>query len=195
MLLVEKKIFNLNESKIQGDVFIVKGVVQRADAVNKNGRIYPRRILEREVDKYKNTLIKDRMALGELDHPDSSVISYKNVSHNFLDLQWDGNDLIGTVEVLPTPAGNILRKLFEANITVGISSRGLGNVNKIDDETDEVADDFELLGWDFVSNPSTHEAYMYLTEGVKPNNTDKKVDNIIRDIICTLSGHCCLNKK
>ena len=138
---------------------MVKGVLQRAGAENQNGRVYPLEILRREAQKYE-TLIKERRALGELDHPDSSVINLKNVSHNIREIHWEGNDLCGTVEILPTPSGNILKELLRAGILLGISSRGMGSTRNIGEGKVEVGEDFELIGWDFVSNPSTHGAFM-----------------------------------
>ena len=141
-------------------------------------------------------LVKDKRALGELDHPDDSVINLKNSSHNIKELHWDGNDLMGKIEVLPTPSGNILKELFKNNITVGISSRGMGSVTPLGEGRVEVDDDFELLCWDFVSTPSTHGAFMKptgLNEGkIKAFNKYQKLNEIISDIICTQSGICCL---
>lgn len=158
-LLIETNLFKgtINEDS-QGRT-LVRGILQRADAENQNGRIYPRHILEREATKY-GTLIKERRALGELDHPDSPVINLKNVSHNVKEIHWENNDLMGTVEILPTPSGNILKELLRSGILLGISSRGMGSVKPISEGKVEVGEDFELLGWDFVSNPSTHGSFM-----------------------------------
>ena len=151
---------SLNEAKLSPSKnLIVSGVVQRAEAKNQNGRVYPKDTLEREVEKYIGGPIAENRALGELDHPDSSIINLKNVSHNIKKLWWDGNDLMGDIEVLPTPSGNILKELFLNNITVGISSRGMGSVKPLGEGTVEVQDDFELLCWDFVSTPSTQGAF------------------------------------
>lgn len=158
-LLIETHLF---EGKIHEDAngrTLVKGVLQRAGAENQNGRVYPREILEREAKKYE-TLIKERRALGELDHPDSSVINLKNVSHNISEIHWEGDDLVGTVEILSTPSGNILKELLRGDILLGISSRGMGSTKPLGDNKLEVQEDFELLCWDFVSNPSTHGAFM-----------------------------------
>ncbi len=138
---------------------IVQGVLQRADSKNQNGRVYPRDILVREAKKYTSEFIKERRAMGELDHPDSSVVNLANVSHNVLEMHWTGNDLVGTIEVLSTPAGNILKELFKSGIKLGISSRGLGSI-KQEAQGDEVQQDFELIAFDFVSNPSTHGAFL-----------------------------------
>jgi hypothetical protein len=168
--------------------FLVKGVLQRAEAKNQNGRVYPFEILVRESQKYSDEFIRERRALGELDHPESSVVNLKNVSHNVVEMHWESKDLIGTVEVLPTPSGNILRKLFESNIRLGISSRGMGSVQKdVREGFDTVQDDFELIAFDFVSNPSTKGAFMYsLNEGKVKNpvtNKWEKVENIIHNIL------------
>ncbi len=201
-LLIERCNFSydsklVNESiKRNNGLLIVEGVVQRAEARNQNGRIYPINILKREVEKYIKGPIAENRALGELDHPDSSVINLKNVSHNIKKLWWDGNDLMGRIEILPTPSGNILKTLFENNITVGISSRGMGSVQSLGEGTVEVQDDFDVVGWDFVSTPSTQGAFMRpINEGVTyPYSliTDRysKVNSLITDIICTRSGVC-----
>lgn len=169
-----------------GGRLVVTGVLQRAEAKNQNGRVYPRPILEREVEKYLTESVKQRRALGELDHPDSSIINLNNVSHNVVDMEWRGNDLVGKVEVLTTPAGNILRELFKAGIKLGISSRGMGSVKQLDERTVEVQDDFELIAFDFVSNPSTHGAFLHpMNESVGHNVVDKynNVNKIITDIL------------
>ena len=155
----------INESiSKNGGRLVVKGVLQRAEAKNQNGRVYPKDTLVREAKKYAEVQIRERRALGELDHPDSSVVNLNNVSHNVLEMHWKGDDLVGTVEVLGTPAGNILKELFKAGIKLGISSRGLGSVKEMNEEggegTVEVQPDFELIAFDFVSNPSTHGAFL-----------------------------------
>lgn len=181
----------INESiKENGGRLIVNGVLQRAEAKNQNGRVYPKPILEREVKKYASTNIAQRRALGELDHPDSMVVNLSNVSHNILEVDWKGNDLVGKVEILNTPAGKILKELFEAGITLGISSRGMGSVKQLDEKTVEVQDDFELIAWDFVSNPSTQGAFMNpvneslsLMDMMGNPSKYEKVNRIITDII------------
>ncbi len=150
----------INEASKTGGPFLVSGILQRAEAKNQNGRVYPREILEREVNRYSTRFVKNRNALGELDHPESSVVNLKNVSHNIREVSFNGNEVHGVVEVLSTPSGNILKELFKNNITLGISSRGLGSVKQMDEGTVEVQSDFELVAWDFVSNPSTQGAFM-----------------------------------
>ena len=200
-LLIEYSVFTPKNTQITEGIsgnknMIVEGVVQRAEEFNHNGRRYPFEILKKEVDKYIEGPIKENRALGELDHPESAVINLKNTSHNIKELHWDGNDLMGKIEVLPTPSGNILRELFKNNITVGISSRGMGSVTPLGEGRVEVDDDFELLCWDFVSTPSTHGAFMKptgLNEGKNhTSNKYQKLNEIISDIICTQSGICCL---
>jgi hypothetical protein len=171
----------------------VKGILQRAGIKNQNGRVYPKEILHREAQKYAENFIKERRALGELDHPESGVVNLQNVSHNVMEMHWEGDDLVGTVEVLPTPNGNILKELFRANIRLGISSRGMGTVKKdMREGFDMVQDDFELIAFDFVSNPSTRGAFMFpsgnLSEGTNMvknpiTNQWEKVENIVRDIL------------
>ena len=139
---------------------VVKGVLQRAEAKNQNGRVYPKELLMREAKKYTENFIQQKRALGELDHPDSSVVNLQNASHNVLEMHFNGNDLVGTVEVLGTPSGNILKELFKSGIKLGISSRGLGSVENIGEGAQEVQPDFELIAFDFVSNPSTHGAFL-----------------------------------
>ena len=193
---VDRKI--IEESISKNSPLVVTGIIQRAEAKNQNGRIYPREILEREIENYVNGPVRESRALGELDHPESAVINLKNASHNIKSLWWDGNDLMGKIEVLTTPSGNILRELFNNSITVGISSRGMGSVEPLGEGRVEVQDDFELLCWDFVSTPSTHGAFLKpvgLNEGYTPKNNTKysKLNSIISDIICTQSGICCIN--
>ena len=159
---VTREQINESISKNNGRL-IVKGVLQRAEAKNQNGRVYPKDTLVREAKKYITNFIRESRALGELDHPESSVVNLQNVSHNIKEMHWNNHDLVGTVEVLGTPAGNILTELFKAGIKLGISSRGMGSVETVSEageQSQEVQPDFELIAFDFVSNPSTHGAFM-----------------------------------
>ena len=200
-LIVDYIPFELSPQQIQESLkenngkLVVKGVLQRADAKNQNGRVYPKDILMREAKKYDENFIKQSRALGELDHPDSSVVNLQNVSHNIKGMHFEGDNLLGTVEVLTTPSGNILRELFKNGIKLGISSRGMGSVEAVNedngDQTLKVGDDFELIAFDFVSNPSTHCAFMYpMNEGVDKSQTQGrtcgdwcKAEDIINKII------------
>ncbi len=201
-LLVDTIVFDvkpqqLKEAAMKGDGrLIVTGVLQRANEKNQNGRVYPESILRREVQKYKGREIKENRAYGELDHPESSVVELKNTSHIIRDIWWDGTDVVGKVEILNTPAGRILKELVEAGCTVGISSRGMGSVRQIkEDGTVAVEGDFDLICWDFVSNPSTYGAFMRpVNEGINRNvnnvNKYQKANDIMRDIICEIGGYC-----
>ena len=193
-LLVEYTSFEVTSNQITESLskndgrLIVNGVLQRAESKNQNGRVYPKETLMREAKKYANEFIAEKRALGELDHPESSVVNLNNVSHNVVDMEWKGNDLIGTVEVLGTPAGNILKELFKSGIRLGISSRGMGSVKEVVSEGDntlEVQPDFELIAFDFVSNPSTHGAFLSPIQEGKQVKVDKyqAVNTLITDII------------
>ena len=193
-LLVDVRPFDISRTKIDesikdnGGKLIVKGVLQRAEAKNQNGRVYPREVLLKEVGKYLEHQVTERRALGELDHPESSVVNLNNASHNIIEMHWDGDDLLGTVEVLSTPAGNILKELFKSGIKLGISSRGLGSVETMKEadgeDTVEVQPDFELIAFDFVSNPSTHGAFMRpVNESVQPKTPENNIERIINSIM------------
>lgn len=176
----------IKESKTKPGVFEVEGILQRASAENQNGRVYSKEILEREAKKYSDEFVKRGNAFGELDHPESPVVSLKNASHIVKDLYWKGNDLMGKVELLNTPAGNIVKEIIKAGHTIGISSRGTGSVQQTNEGTLEVQPDFELVCWDFVSNPSTHGAFMNpiaLQEGKVKKPLYHSLDSIINDIL------------
>ena len=193
-LLVDVRPFDISRNKIDESIkenngkLVVKGVLQRAESKNQNGRVYPREVLLKEVSKYLENQVTERRALGELDHPESSVVNLNNASHNVIEMHWDGDDLLGTVEVLSTPAGNILKELFKSGIKLGISSRGLGSVEPVNEkdgeDTVEVQPDFELIAFDFVSNPSTHGAFMRpVNESVQPKTPENKIEKIINSIM------------
>lgn len=187
-LLVEVNTFRpiLRESKERPGVFEVEGIMQRAGAKNQNGRVYDKRILLREVDKYVNEFVKNGNAYGELDHPESAIVSLKNASHIIKELWWKGDELMGRVELLNTPSGNIVKEIIKAGHTIGISSRGTGSVQQTNEGTLEVQPDFELVCWDFVSNPSTHGAFMNpisLNESAQAVSKFNKLDSIINDIL------------
>ena len=193
-LLVDVRPFDISRTKIDESIkdnngkLIVKGVLQRAEAKNQNGRVYPREVLLKEVGKYLEHQVTERRALGELDHPESSVVNLNNASHNIVEMHWDGDDLLGTVEVLSTPAGNILKELFKSGIKLGISSRGLGSVEPMKEadgeDAVEVQPDFELIAFDFVSNPSTHGAFMRpVNESVQPKTPENNIERIINSIM------------
>ena len=206
-LLIEYSAFqplpqSLTEAKrLANGNMVVSGLVQACDKPNANKRIYPYQTLFEQVQKYIAGPIAENRALGELDHPESSIINLKNVSHNIVNLYWNGKDLYGDIEILPTPSGNILRQLFANNITVGISSRAMGSVSPIGEGLVQVEDDLDLICWDFVSTPSTYGAYMKPVGGLRESidhsiqyTKSNKVHQLISDIICSQSGVCCISK-
>jgi len=165
----------------------LSGRMQTCEKKNGNGRVYPCKVLEREVKNYQK-LIKDNRALGELDHPDDSVINLRNASHIVVDMWWDGRDVMGKIKVLNTPSGRILKDLIDNGVKLGISSRGLGSVNEVAGNT-VVQEDFELICFDIVSEPSTPNAYMQPEASkfkpsikVYENKLNEKKDLIINDL-------------
>lgn len=190
----------INEAKMNPRApFLVSGKVQAADKPNANKRIYDYDTLHSQVQLYVEGPVAEKRALGELDHPETSVINLKNVCHNITRMWWEGKDLYGEFEILDTPSGNILKELFLAGITVGVSSRAMGSVTPIGEGLVQVGEDLEIICWDFVSTPSTYGAYVKpvggLNESYNPKESYAKVDNInrlISDIICTQSGICCI---
>ena len=171
-----------------GGKILMKGILQKADTLNQNGRIYPIEILDREVRNYQK-FIKENRALGECDHPDSSVVELKNASHIVREAYMSDGVCYGTVELLDTPSGKILQSLVESGVTLGISSRGVGSTRR-DGDYDVVQDDFQLICWDFVSEPSTPNAFM-MKEGRDFSREDlnkhftktDRIDRIVNDII------------
>ena len=177
-----------NVNKDNGNL-IVEGILATAEVKNGNGRYYAKDLWEREMDKYSQ-LIKERRSMGELDHPESSVINLQNVSHLISDYWWDGDNVMGKIEILPTPSGNILKEIIKAGVTVGVSSRGMGSLEQ-NGNVMEVQDDFELLCWDFVSTPSNPGSFMgVLQEGKQHVEYDyNKVNSVIHEILCS-KGSC-----
>jgi hypothetical protein len=178
----------IKEQKNLGQPLIMKGILQKAETLNQNGRVYPKNILEREIRNYQK-FIKENRALGELDHPDSSVVELKNASHNIKEAYMEGNIVYGVVEILNTPSGKILQSLVESGVTLGISSRGVGSTRS-QGEMQIVQDDFQLICWDFVSEPSTPGAFM-MKEGKEISsqfinnvfNKSDRIDRIFNDIM------------
>tara|TARA_R110000824_G_scaffold16126_5_gene67174 strand:+ start:3633 stop:4238 length:606 start_codon:yes stop_codon:yes gene_type:complete len=163
-------------------VVILTGMVQHAGTVNGNGRIYEKRILEREVKKYQ-VLVQERRALGELDHPEDSIINLKNASHLITDVWWDGDRVMAKLEVLSTPSGQILTALVQSGVKLGISSRGVGSVRSETHGT-IVEDDFQLICFDMVSDPSTPNAFMLREHKERKNLTkQEKINRLLDDII------------
>jgi hypothetical protein len=170
----------IKEQKEKKEPIIVPALLQRADASNQNERVYPMEILQREVVNYQKAVGEGR-ALGELDHPDSSVVSLGNVSHVIREMWWEGKEFMGKVEILNTPKGKIAQDLMEAGVKLGISSRGVGETRKNEDGYDVVDESFMLIAFDLVSEPSTHEAWL-MSEGkeVSPNEIKKMIPKVDR---------------
>jgi hypothetical protein len=173
------------EEKMQvknGAVFL-SGVMQRCDEKNGNGRVYPAPILQREVKNYLK-MVKENRACGELDHPEDSVVNLKNASHMVTSLWWEGKDLMGKIKVLSTPSGKILESLINDGVKLGISSRGLGSVREEMGRT-LVEDDFQLICFDIVSEPSTQGAFMMMNESKQKQVFSKadRINRLLNDII------------
>tara|TARA_R100001443_G_scaffold101977_2_gene109974 strand:+ start:325 stop:930 length:606 start_codon:yes stop_codon:yes gene_type:complete len=194
-LLIETHTVKISPSQLTENVnkengnLMVEGILATAEVKNGNGRYYSKALWNREMDKYKE-LVEQRRSMGELDHPESTVINLKNVSHLITDYFWDGDNVMGKIEILPTPSGNILKELIKNGITVGVSSRGMGSLEDKGGVM-EVQDDFELLCWDFVSTPSNPGSYMHtLNEGKNTVTYNySKVNKIVTEILCS-KGTC-----
>ena len=194
-LLIETHTIKISPSQLTENVnkesgnLMVEGILATAEVKNGNGRYYSKDLWDREMGKYSE-LIKQRRAMGELDHPESTVVNLKNVSHLISDYWWDGDNVMGKIEILPTPSGNILKELIKAGVTVGVSSRGMGSLEQ-NGGVMEVQDDFELLCWDFVSTPSNPGSFMHtLNEGKNIITYDyTNVNKIVHEILCS-KGSC-----
>ena len=194
-LLIETYAIKVSPSQLTENVnrengnLIVEGILATGEVKNGNGRYYKKELWDREMEKY-DQLVKERRSMGELDHPESTVINLKNVSHIVTGYNWDGDQLMGKIEILPTPSGNILKELIKNGITVGVSSRGMGSLEQ-NGSVMEVQDDFELLCWDFVSTPSNPGSFMsVLQEGKETVTYDyTNVNKIIHEILCS-KGSC-----
>ena len=178
-LLTEEEKVDMTQN---GAVYLT-GVMQKADQLNGNGRVYPKHVLVREMRNYQKIVTEGR-ALGELDHPEDSVVNLKNASHMVTSVWWDGDSVMGKVKLLNTPSGNILKSLVESGVKLGISSRGLGSVHEDANGSTVVEDDFQLICFDFVSEPSTTGAFM-MKEHKEPNVFTKadKINRILNDIV------------
>jgi hypothetical protein len=157
---------------------MLSGKLQEADVQNGNGRVYPHKVLMREVENYKK-LVKEKRALGELDHPDDSVINLKNASHMVTEIWMEEKAVMGKVKVLNTPSGQVLKSLVESGVKLGISSRGMGSVSEGGGNV-VVQEDFQLICFDFVSEPSTPNAFMMREAKEFNNKVFTKADRINR---------------
>ena len=182
-----KEMIKESKDKHSGKI-LMKGVLQKADTLNQNGRVYPEPILDREVRNYQK-FIQENRALGECDHPDSSVVELKNASHIVRNAYMEDGICYGTVELLDTPSGKILQSLVESGVTLGISSRGVGSTRSEGDR-EVVQDDFQLICWDFVSEPSTPGAFL-MREGREFSGADlrkhftktDRIDRVMNEVI------------
>jgi hypothetical protein len=180
----------IKESREQnGGKIVLKGILQRADVLNQNGRIYPKTILEREIRNYQKFIVENR-SLGELDHPSDSVVNLKNVSHIIRSAEMDGGGTVrGALELLDTPSGKIAQQLVESGVKLGVSSRGVGST-KQDGNYHVVQEDYILICFDIVNDPSTSSAFV-LPEGVqisvkKMNDIltrSDRVDRVLNDLL------------
>ena len=202
-LLIEHFPLEINKQKLSesissnGGKLVLEGVIQRADAKNQNGRVYPKAILEREIERYIQGPVAENRSTGELDHPDSAVINLKNVCWIIKEIWWEGNDVKARLEVLNTPSGNIVKALVEGGVRIGISSRAMGSVQSLGEGTVEVQDDLSMTCWDCVSEPSTQQAFVDpvgLNENYIPKQNPKysKINEMVQEIVCFESGICCL---
>jgi Kyanoviridae head maturation protease len=173
----------VTEAVSRGDGTVrIKSILQRANAKNQNGRIYPKELLHREAQKYQQEFVAQRRAMGELDHPESTVVNLKNVSHTVVEMHWEGDDLVGMLEILDTPCGKIVKDLMRANVRLGVSSRGVGSVVNAGKDTVSVDEDFSLICFDIVSNPSTQGAFLNesMQHAIARAKTDR-INNLITD--------------
>ena len=178
---------HLNEAEkieVANGTTYLTGIMQKSDQLNGNGRIYPHNVLVREMKNYEK-LISEKRALGELDHPEDSVVNLKNASHMVTDVWWNGKDVMGKIKVLDTPSGNILKSLVGGGVRLGISSRGLGSVHEDNSGNTVVEDDFQLICFDFVSEPSTPGAYMSVNESMQKAAFTKadRINRLLNDIV------------
>jgi len=174
-----------SEKKMASDgALIFPAKLQEAEVQNGNGRVYPHKVLEREMKNYTK-IINEHRALGELDHPEDSVVNLRNASHMVTSVWWDGKNVMGKVKVLNTPSGQILKSLVESGVKLGISSRGLGSVHEDNNGATVVEDDFQLICFDFVSEPSTPEAYMSVNESMEKKMFSKadRINRILNSIV------------
>lgn len=172
------------ETMAEGGPVIVRGVIQRADSINQNKRIYPYEILKKQCDSYLETCVRNKVALGELDHRDEPIVYLQNVSHLIENLEWDGKDVMGTIRLLNTPSGKIAQEIVASGIPLGISSRALGSVSKNESRGADIVDeDLQIICWDLVSNPSTDSAYLRMHEGKQYKNENTRLKEIIGDLL------------
>lgn len=199
VLISDPILFSLSQQSLKEAVdkikgkFIVTSVIQRANSKNENGRVYTKAVLQPEISRYEAEFVKGKRAFGELDHSEKMVVELKNTCISIMEIWWEGDEVKAIIEVLNTPAGKIVQDILKSGYTVGISSRGAGSVTQVNEDTVEVDDDYTLLCWDVVSNPSTHGAFLQpkqMNESVEIHKESSKIDEIILDILCLNTGFC-----
>lgn len=178
--LIEYKVeSNENSEGLDVKEFFIEGIFMQSEVKNRNGRVYEKNILKKAVDRYINEQVKQNRAVGELNHPPGPTVNYQEVSHKIEDLWWEGNDVMGRAKILDTPNGKIVQKLIEANVKIGVSSRGMGSITKRGD-TVYVKEDFTIATIDIVQDPSAHNAFVDgIMEGVEwtyENGIFKQID-------------------
>lgn len=190
----EHNMHQLNESQSKGeDANIVYAVLQKYGVLNRNGRIYPKEVLEREFEAYKK-LIQIHASAGELDHPETAIIQAEKTSHYILDIWWEGVTIMGKLKLDTSPAylrdgqvftlGDSVLNKMRNGMQLGVSSRGVGSVKQMDKNTKVVQNDFEIICWDIVTTPSTNGSWMFnnladtkpYVEGI----SGKQEENIIK---------------
>lgn len=182
------------EAKEEGRPIVVKGIIQKADTKNQNGRVYPFEVLREKVDKYKSELIDNMCSFGELDHTEKPVVEFKNVSHMLKEVWWEGKDVFGAVELLDTPAGKIAQEVVLKGYPIGISSRAVGSIKNEGfghESADVVGEDLEFICWDLVCHPSTPGSYLKMYEArdlgdfdlEKTRPTQAKIFNSLKEIL------------
>lgn len=206
LIAIEKPTLLESIQNNDGRLILKNVLIQRADAPNKNGRVYPKRVLERSINEHMS-MVKAKMAYGECDHPsgdEANLVSVKNIAQAIMDIKWKNDEVYADIEILKTPSGNIVREILLAGYRIGQSSRGMGSVQPLkesgEQELVEVQDDFELISaCDIVSNPSTHYAEMAITENydrklIHTENNDS-IDLLLQEILCSMTNVCCLIHK
>lgn len=203
-LLIETRLFtpkpiSLLENQGRGGNVFVEGILATVEVKNGNGRYYSRQLWEREIDKFNKKITqRSTETCGELDHPESQIINMKNISHAIRKTRWEGDNIIGIIEVfsdpgeLGTTSGRIMGALIKNGLNIGMSSRGMGSLQQVG-EIMEVQDDFDLLTWDAVSNPSNPGSWFKQQGSLNENKTIidpyQKANSIITDILCS-HGSC-----
>ena len=176
------------EEGVTSKTMRVRGTFQRAEEANANKRIYPRPLLESQISKLQ-PLIEERRLCGELDHPQNDTVKLANASHLVTKLEMRGNEVIGEAEILNTPAGMTAKALIKGGVKIGISSRGMGSLSEGEDGTKKVNEDFKLVTFDLVADPSTRGAYPSLSESkeyrelYERSTSEKIFINLLRDKI------------